>query len=48
MDVEDIFDKEHGIHQVSTKHTCSSVVKDEDAILEELQQKSHVFDYIPG
>lgn len=41
------FDGEHGIHDVSTMHTRSSLIKDEKAILDELT-KSRVFDYVPG
>lgn len=50
MDTIDSFDKEHCISQSSAMsvHTRSSLQKDEDAVLEELVTKSHVFDYIPG
>ena len=48
VDTVNAFDKEHHVHPVSTKHTRSSLVKDEDAILDELVKKSHVFEYIPG
>ena len=41
------FDKEHKLHQVSSKHTHASLMKDEDAVLKELV-KSRVFDYVPG
>ena len=43
-----MFDQEHDIHQVSSKHTRSSLAKDEDAVLEELTKKLRVFDYITG
>ncbi len=48
MDTVDNFDKEHGIHAVSTEHTRASLTKDENTVLEELAQKSRVFDYVPG
>ena len=43
MQIANNFDLESEVHPVSTPHT-SSLVKDEDTVLEELVDKSHVFD----
>lgn len=48
MQMANNFDLESEVHPVSTQHTCSLLMKDEDTVLEELVDKSHVFDYIPG
>ena len=48
MTVTKLFDKEHGIHKESTKHSKMSPKKDEQLILNELVNKSAVFNYIPG
>ena len=48
MQTVDNFDAENELHPVSTRHTHSSLAKDEDTVLEELVDKSHVFDYVPG
>lgn len=42
------YDQENSIHEASSKHTRSSLLKDEDAVLDELVRKSCVFDYTPG
>lgn len=44
MQVANNFDLKSEVHPVSTPHMCSSLVKDEDTVLEELVDKSHVFD----
>ena len=48
MQIANNFDLESEVHSVSTQHTCSLLEKDEDTVLEELVDMSHVFDYIPG
>lgn len=48
MNVVQNYDQEHGIHKVSSMHTRSSLLKDQDAVLNELLNKSTVFDYVPG
>ena len=44
----DNFDFKSELHPASTMHTKSALTKDEHAVLEELVNISHVFDYIPG
>ena len=46
--VVNCFDKEHGIHDESTRHNKACLSKDEKLILEELTKTSKVFDYVPG
>lgn len=42
------FDKECHVHPVSLHHTKKSSKKDEELVIKELTDHSHVFDYIPG
>ena len=42
------FDKESHVHPVSFHHTKKSSKKDEELVIKELTDHSHVFDYIPG
>ena len=41
-------DKALGMHQSSLHHTARSSKKDEQLIIEELLNKSNVFEYVPG
>jgi len=42
------FDTQCDIHPVSFHHTKKSSKKDEDLVIKELTEHSHVFDYVPG
>ena len=48
LSVCDNFDKECHVHPVSLHHTKKSSKKDEELVIKELTDHSHVFDYIPG
>ena len=41
-------DKALGLHQSSLHHTVRTSIKDEQLIIEELLNKSNVFEYVPG
>lgn len=47
LKVCDSFDRQHGLHPTSHKHSLPSLAKDEQLIIKELSQ-AHVFDYVPG
>lgn len=48
MTITKNFDRENNVHPSSSKHTKKSQTKDEDLILHELNERSRVFDYVPG
>lgn len=47
MTITKNFDRENNVHPSSSKHTKKSQSKDEDLILQELNERSRVFDYVP-
>ena len=48
MTITKKFDRENNVHPSSSKHTIKSQTKDEDLNLQELNERSRVFDYVPG
>ena len=48
MTITKNFDRENNVHPSSSKHTKKNQTKDEDLILQELNERSRVFDYVPG
>ena len=48
MTITKNYDKVNNVHPSSGKHTKKSQRKDEELILHELNERSRVFDYVPG